>query len=120
MKTAPNALTGKELMERLKTLVDAPVAEKAKQCGYAIKASGRVSYKDFYQAVAEAASEGVLPTKTTPGRKRHALSYEATVLTTGAVLVGSRYIEQLGLSPGDRVEICVEDGALKVAAKRSD
>lgn len=120
MQTAPNALTGKELLDKLKELVNAPVAEKAKQTGYAIEDSGRVSYKEFYRAVAEAAAGGVLPAEGKSGRKRHALAYEATVLTTGAILVGNRYVEQLGLSPGDRVQICVEDGALKVAAKPKD
>lgn len=104
-------LKGDELLERLKGLGEVGKTEKARACGYfSVKKDGtlRYNFTALYQAIAEAKGVELTPRKI-GGRT---LSYRASVLTTGAVLVGTRYIQGLGLKPGDQISIQTKDGKL--------
>lgn len=117
LQTVP-ALTGQNLLDRLRLLDGLSTAEKAKACGYASRSESgcdRISYKAFYRACAEAAGAPLGEKKAK--RKQHQLSYEAGVLTTGAILVGNRYAEQLGLHPGDRVVLEVDGSGIHIKPK---
>ena len=101
-------LIGSELIERVASMESATNQEKARACGYVSK-NGRVSMGAFYKAIAEADGR-VKPEEGEDRRK--ILSYSVKVLTTGSVLVGPRYLERLGLSPGDPVRFEVRGDSI--------
>lgn len=95
-------LTGPELLAKLKTLGDVSKTHKCDATGYyTIRDDGsrRYNYTAMYKAIAEANGVTLQPTR----RGKRKLAWEASVLTTGAILVGTRYCQELGLEPGDRV-----------------
>jgi len=47
------------------------------------------------------------------GRK---LTYATTVLTTGAILIGKRYVELLGMKPGNKLRILVTQGKISLVS----
>jgi hypothetical protein len=98
-------LEGKELLTTIKNLGSkASKSEKAEACGYySIRTDGskRYNYTAMYQAIAEAAGVSVGGT----GKAGRSLKWATTVLTTGACLVGQRYMEELGMQPGDELTI---------------
>lgn len=103
-------LQGQALLDKLASLDGATDGDRAKACGYfSAKKDGkpRVNFTAFYKACAMA--KGVAFTSTGgrgfPSRK---LSYSGTVGTTGQAIIGPRYVEQLGLKPGDRFTIEVD------------
>ena len=105
--TTETRLSGKELLDKVKSMKGASKSDIAKACGYSQLISNgdeRCQFTAFYQAVAEANgfNFGRGGNAAAQGRP---LSYSATVLTTGAILIGPRYVENLGLNPGDRVTI---------------
>lgn len=104
-------LEGEELLAKLKDMGDAKKTEKAHACGYYnYKKDGTIRYNftAMYQAIAEANGVDLKPKKN----GKRSLAYRASVLTTGAVLVGTRYVEDLGLRPGDQVAIQKRGGKL--------
>lgn len=104
-------LKGPELLARLKELGDLGKKEKCHACGYySFKRDGTIRYNftALYAAIAEANGVELKPKK----HGKRTLAYRASVLTTGAVLVGTRYIEELGLRPGDQVVIQKRAGKL--------
>lgn len=98
-------LEGKELLATIKSLGSrASKSEKAEACGYySLRADGskRYNYTAMYQAIAEAAGVSVGGN----GKAGRSLKWATTVLTTGACLVGQRYMEELGMAPGDELTI---------------
>lgn len=98
-------LIGTELIERVRSMKGATSKEKAAACGYVTK-TGRLSMSSFYKAIAEADGH-VAPEEHEDRRKL--LNYQVKVLTTGSVLVGPRYLERIGLAPGDRVVFEIRD-----------
>ena len=108
-------LTGADLLREVESLGAAPNGEKARRCGYVrIGADGRshVEFSAFYRALAQAS--GVKLSSDRPAGSRPSLRYEASVLTTGAILVGPRYVEQLGLGPGDQVKLEVSTNTIRL------
>jgi hypothetical protein len=107
----PRRLTGDELIRKVKGMSSASKTEKARACGYysvAADGSERVCFTAFYEAVAEATGVELAP------ERKPRLPYEASVLTTGAILIGARYAEQLGLTPGDRVRLEIKETGILV------
>ena len=104
-------LTGAELLTKLKSLGDVSKSDKCDATGYyTIKVDGRrrYNYTALYQAIAEANGVSLSPRR----RGKRKLAWEAAVLTTGAILVGTRYCQELGLEPGDRVVLTKSRGKL--------
>lgn len=94
-------LTGQELLDKVAELGDADKTELALETGYfhdQPDGRKRCAYAEMYRAIAEA--KGIAPAKR--GRN---LGFKAKVLTTGAVLVGSRYCQDLGWEPGEQIQI---------------
>lgn len=109
-------LTGTDLLKVIKERKGQSKTEIAKACGYIMTTANgdeRCQFTAFYLAVAEANgfdfTDGANPNG--PGRT---LSYSAQVLTTGAILIGPRYVQALGLEPGDRVSIATKTGKISL------
>jgi len=103
------ALSGTELLAKLKELGDAPKSELVRECGYvSTKKDGgeRLNFTAFYEALLEAKGlsfgEGSGKARGKGGRT---LSYVATVQGNGNLLIGKAYTALLDLNPGDEFEI---------------
>lgn len=99
-------LKGEALLQRVKELEHLSKEEKAKACGYStITKTGKVRINSikFLNAVMEAA-DIKLASKTHVKGGRNA-SYRVSVQKNGNLLIGSAYTTQMGLNPGDELEI---------------
>lgn len=103
-------LQGQALLDKLASLDGATDGDRARACGfYSLKKDGsdRINFTAFYKACAMA--KGVAFTSSGGrGFPSRELSYTGTVGTTGQGIIGPRYIEQLGMKPGDRFTIEVD------------
>lgn len=103
----PEALTGKELLQRVKDLSHLSKRETAKECGYyTVTKDGqtRVNLSGFYDAVLAAKGIQLEPERTKDGRGREA-SYTVTVHKNGQIVIGSAYTREMGLQPGDEFQL---------------
>jgi hypothetical protein len=103
------ALTGSDLLAKVKELGDASKSDLVRSAGYvSTKKDGseRLNFTAFYEALLEAKGvslgEGGGNGKGKAGRS---LSYVATVQGNGNLLVGKAYTAMLDLKPGDEFEI---------------
>ena len=103
------ALTGSELLAKVKEQGDASKSDLVRAAGYvSTKKDGseRLNFTAFYEALLEAKGvslgEGNGNGKGKAGRS---LSYVATVQGNGNLLVGKAYTAMLDLRPGDELEI---------------
>ncbi len=103
------ALTGSELLAKVKEQGDASKSDLVRAAGYvSTKKDGseRLNFTAFYEALLEAKGvslgEGGGKGKGKAGRS---LSYVATVQGNGNLLVGKAYSALLDLKPGDEFEI---------------
>lgn len=107
-------LTGKELLDKARSLSNRPEDDIARGCGY-VGPTGRVLRKSFYRALVEAKGY-VLPSSGTPGsgtRGRQA-EFRTRVHGNGNILIGHAYTKRLGLEPGQefRIELRKDTGAI--------
>jgi hypothetical protein len=112
--TMSEPLTGAALIAKVEEMPGASKSELVRACGYvsAKKDGGeRLNFTAFYEAMA-VAQGAPLPQGDAGGGGRK-LSYTTTVLTTG-VLIGKRYVELLGLKPGDKLRIMVTHDKISV------
>ena len=106
----PMALTGTELLAKVKELGDTSKSDLVRSAGYvSTKQDGteRLNFTAFYEALLEAkgvslGDGGRSGGKGRPGRH---LSFATKILFNGNLLVGRAYTAQLGLKPGDEFEI---------------
>ena len=103
------ALTGAELLAKVKVLGDVPKSDLVRAAGYvSTKKDGseRLNFTAFYEALLEAKGvslgDGASTGKGPGGRT---LSYVARVQGNGNLLVGKAYTAMLDLEPGDEFEI---------------
>jgi hypothetical protein len=103
------ALTGSDLLAKVKELGDASKSELVRSAGYvSTKKDGseRLNFTAFYEALLEAKGvslgDGGGNGKGKAGRS---LSNVATVQGNGNLLVGKAYTAMLDLRPGDEFEI---------------
>jgi hypothetical protein len=103
------ALTGSDLLAKVKELGDVSKSDLVRSAGYvSTKKDGseRLNFTAFYEALLEAKGvslgEGTGKGKGKGGRS---LSYLATVQGNGNLLIGKAYSALLDLSPGDEFEI---------------
>ncbi len=103
------ALSGSELLAKVKEQGDASKSDLVRAAGYvSTKKDGseRLNFTAFYEALLEAKGvslgEGNGNGKGKAGRS---LSYVATVQGNGNLLVGKAYTAMLDLKPGDEFEI---------------
>jgi hypothetical protein len=119
--TLSEPLTGAALIAKVEEMPGASKSELVRACGYvsAKKEGGeRRNFTAFYKAMVVAQGtplpqgDAPLPQGDAGGGGRK-LSYTTTVLTTG-VLIGKRYVELLGLKPGDKLRIMVTQDEISV------
>ncbi|WP_216923435.1 AbrB family transcriptional regulator [Synechococcus sp. CCAP 1479/9] len=103
------ALTGSDLLARIKEIGDASKSNPVLAAGYlSTKKDGRerLNFTAFYEALLEAKGvslgDGGANGKGKAGRS---LSYVAPVQGNGNLLVGKAYTSLLDLNPGDEFEI---------------
>ncbi|KEF40609.1 MAG: AbrB family transcriptional regulator [Cyanobium sp. CACIAM 14] len=105
------ALTGSDLLAKVKELGDASKSDLVRAAGYvSTKKDGseRLNFTAFYEALLEAKGvsfEAGSGNGKSKGRGGRSLSYIATVQGNGNLLVGKAYTAMLDLHPGDEFEI---------------
>lgn len=105
-KAKPQMLEGEALLQKVKELEHLSKAEKAKACGYStVTKTGkdRINSMKFLNALMTAADIN-FDFKSSSKSGRNA-SYKITVQRNGNLLIGSAYTSQMGLKPGDEMEI---------------
>jgi hypothetical protein len=101
------ALTGKELLAKVKENDGLSKRELAKECGYyTVSKDGqtRVALAEFYDALLAAKGIQLEPQKNSDGRGREA-SYSLTVHKNGQIVIGAAYTQEMGLKSGDEFKI---------------
>lgn len=116
------ALTGPELLTKIKELGNVSKKEVCRATGYIkTKEDGTESFlfNSFYQATLEASTGVKISSSsgTSTGKAGRAPTYVAKISPKGTVLVGSHYIEEAGGSPADEMEIIVDKEAGTVLLK---
>jgi hypothetical protein len=103
------ALTGSDLLAKVKELGDASKSDLVRAAGYvSTKKDGseRLNFTAFYEALLEAKGvslgDGAGKGKGKGGRS---LSYQTKIQFNGNLLVGKAYTAMLDLKPGDEFEI---------------
>ena len=102
------ALTGEELLHKVKELGNQSKEEKARACGYFTTTKNgieRVNMMQFLNALIEAEGIDLDSKQNANGRGGRSASYRITVQSNGNLLRGAAYTKQLGLEPGDEFEI---------------
>ena len=102
------ALTGSELLAKVKELGDASKSDLVRSCGYVSSkkdGSERLNFTAFYEALLEAKGISLSEGGKGLGKGGRKLSYTATVQFNGNLLVGKAYTALLDLKPGDEFEI---------------
>jgi hypothetical protein len=100
-------LTGKALLQKLKTIQNLSRSQKARECGYYTVTKDnrtRVNIGDFISALL--AAKGVsLDTESDKDARGREASYRVSVHQNGQIVIGSAYTQKMGLNPGDEFEI---------------
>ncbi|AFY72291.1 hypothetical protein Syn7502_00118 [Synechococcus sp. PCC 7502] len=102
----PVMLEGEALLQKVKELEHLSKEEKAKACGYStVTKTGkdRINSMKFLNALMEAANIKLDTKGSTKGGR--SASYRVSVQKNGNLLIGSAYTSQMGLNPGDELEI---------------
>ena len=106
-KQGTEALTGKELLQKLKELSHLSRRAKARECGYVSEVKDgaiRVNIGGFLNAIL--AAKGVtLDTEDDKGGRGREATYRTSVHKNGQIVLGSAYTEAMGLKVGDEFEI---------------
>ncbi|MCG9890644.1 MAG: AbrB family transcriptional regulator [Thermosynechococcaceae cyanobacterium MS004] len=106
-KQGTEALTGKELLQKLKELSHLSRRAKARECGYVSEVKDgaiRVNIGEFLNAVL--AAKGVtLDIEDDKGGRGREVTYRTSVHKNGQIVLGSAYTEAMGLKVGDEFEI---------------
>ncbi|MCP9808976.1 AbrB family transcriptional regulator [Cyanobium sp. HWJ4-Hawea] len=118
------ALTGSDLLSKVKELGDISKSDLVRSCGYVSSkkdGSERLNFTSFYEALLEAKGvslgDGGGKGKGKGGRS---LSYVATVQGNGNLLVGKAYTAMLDLKPGDEFEIKLGRKQIKLIPSGSE
>ena len=101
------ALTGKDLLAKVKENDGLTKRELAKQCGYYTVSKDnqtRVNLAEFYDALLSAKGIQLEPEKARDGRGREP-SYTVTVHKNGQIVLGAAYTKEMGLKTGDEFTI---------------
>ena len=102
------ALTGADLLEKVRELGNLSKEEKARACGYyTVTKNGieRVNMMKFLNALIDAEGIDLDSTSDGQGRGGRSASYRISVQSNGNLLIGSAYTKKMGLQPGDEFEI---------------
>lgn len=102
-------LTGKDLLDFVRSNADLPKDQLMDKAGYTAtrESDGKKSYKsnDFMNALLEA--QGIVLTPAKTGGIGRQLSYKTSCMKNGNVTIGKAYFEKAGASKGDAYEVIV-------------
>lgn len=113
-------LTGKALLSKLEQLKNLSREEQAKACGYTISLDSggeRAAVKAFLDQVVIALGYG---SSKAISESSSGLSYSVKVQASGLVSIPRVAIEQLGLEPGDKIEIKYSRNRLILSASKQE
>jgi hypothetical protein len=102
------ALTGEELVQKVKELGNLSKEEKARECGYfTLTKNGieRVNMMKFLNALIDAEGIELDSTSDGQGRGGRSASFRISVQSNGNLLIGSAYTKKMNLKSGDEFEI---------------
>ena len=103
------ALTGKDLLKKIKKLGNVSREEKAIECGYyTLTDDGqkRVSMVKFLNALIEAEGINLDSENSSETKKRgRSANYRINVQSNGNLSIGKAYTQKMGLKPGDEFEV---------------
>lgn len=113
-------LTGDELIAKVDSMPNASKTELCTATGYVRERNGKTErqFARFYRALLAAKGQRLDGGRSGDGTRP--LSYQTSVLTHGGVLIGARYVEQLGLKHGDQVAIQVNGGVMRLTARKAE
>ena len=107
--SAPSlALTGADLLTKVKECGDASKSDLVRACGYvSTKKDGteRLNFTAFYEALLSAKGVDVGGGGSEPGKAGRKLSFNTKVQFNGNLMVGKAYTALLDLKPGDEFQI---------------
>jgi bifunctional DNA-binding transcriptional regulator/antitoxin component of YhaV-PrlF toxin-antitoxin module len=106
-------LVGSALIDFVRENEDLNQMELARGAGYVRTTRTdreQVLVKQFYNALLAAQGMPISVGKT-PGKSAQ---FETTVHKSGVILLGKTYSERFGLKPGDALQICIEDEAIRL------
>lgn len=111
-------LKGAELIAMVDSMPGASKSELCIATGYVRERNGKTQrqFARFYRALLEAKGQHLNGGKG-GGDGLRPLSYATIVLSHGGILIGKRYVEQLGLAHGDRAAIQIRGGVMKITAR---
>jgi hypothetical protein len=106
------ALTGSELLAKVKSLGEVSETDVAIACGY-VTGEDKPKISAFRSACLEAYGLKVIKAP----KAGRALSYEGTIQKNGNAILSGGYTSQLGLAPGDKfaVEVDLEEGLVAIS-----
>ena len=114
-QSPPERLTGKALLSALKKLGASNKTEKARACGYVVYSKSgkeRVQLSEFMNELLKA--QGIELDAGSPSRRGRSMSYRIKVQKNGILIIGSGYTQEMGWQPGDRFEIKLGRGQVKL------
>jgi hypothetical protein len=113
-------LTGDELIAKVDSMPGASKTELCTATGYVREKNGKTErqFARFYRAVLAAKGQRLDGGRSGDGAR--SLSYQTAVLSHGGVLIGARYVEQLGLKHGDHAVIQIKGGVMKLTARKPE
>ncbi len=114
--TKVKPLTGKELLDKVKSMDKEDLKEKARACGYVTttkKGQERVSKMQFLNALLEAQGLNLDATDGSSSRGRTP-TFRVSVHKNGNLLIGAAYTKEMGLQPGDEFEIKLGNHSIKL------
>ncbi|MEB3167548.1 MAG: AbrB family transcriptional regulator [Synechococcaceae cyanobacterium] len=117
-------LTGSHLLARIKELGDRPRADLVRSCGYvSTRKDGqeRLNFTAFYEALLNAKGMHLGRPEGQGSRRRgRKLSYATKVQFNGNLMIGSAYVDQLGVQPGEAFEIRLGKRQIKLVPLGGD
>ena len=102
-------LVGAELLAKLELVKGLPKKDQASQCGY-ISVNGCVEYSHFLEAILNV--NGSID--KSPENRGKKANYVTTVHANSSIVIGNFYIREIGYKAGDRLEIKLEHGQIKL------
>jgi hypothetical protein len=108
MSKKQQALTGKDLLKKVKKMGNVSREEKAIECGYYTISGNqkRVSMVKFLNALIEAEGISLDNDASVDTKKRgRSANYRINVQSNGNLSIGKAYTDKMGLKPGDEFEV---------------
>jgi hypothetical protein len=114
------ALVGSDLLNAVRGSKPSQKTDLIKSCGYVEnKADGsqQVKYIAFYEALLAAKGFDLFLKEKEPGKRGRSPSYTTCVHSSGNVVIGKAYLNEMNCKPGDEFEIKVTKTGIRLVPK---